>query len=49
MRGVKAREHSAEVAVKAFKAYIYSLRNGVAVGACGWKLADVEDSKCLQA
>ena len=44
--GVKAREHSAEAAVKAFKAYIYSLRNEVAeLAPAGWKLADVDGSE----
>ena len=37
---VKAREHSAEVAVKSFKAYVYALRNEVVEFApAGWKLA----------
>ena len=41
--GVKAREHSAEATVKAFKAYIYSLRNEIAeLAPAGWKLADVD-------
>ena len=44
--GVKAREHSAEAAVKAFKAYIYALRNEVAeLAPAGWKLADVDGSE----
>ena len=44
--GVKVREHSAEAAVKAFKAYIYSLRNEVVESAPpGWKLDDVEGSE----
>jgi hypothetical protein len=43
--GVKAREHSAENAVKSFKAYIYSLRNDVVgLAPTGWKLSDVEGS-----
>ena len=46
---VKAREHSAEAAVKSFKAYVYSLRNQVVeLAPAGWKLADVEDSDVLQ-
>ena len=40
---VKAREHSAEAAVKSFKAYVYSLRNQVVeLAPVGWKLAEVE-------
>ena len=46
--GVKAREHSADAAVKSFKAYIYSLRNEVVeLAPAGWKLADVEESEVL--
>jgi len=46
---VKTREHSAEAAVKSFKAYVYSLRNQVVeLAPAGWKLADVEDSEVLQ-
>ena len=46
--GVKVREHSAEAAVKSFKAYIYSLRNEVAgLAPDGWKLADLEGSDVL--
>ena len=46
---VKGREHSAEAAVKSFKAYVYSLRNQVVeLAPAGWKLADVEDSDVLQ-
>ena len=44
--GVKAREHSAEATVKAFKAYIYSLRNDVVESAPpGWKLDDIDGSE----
>jgi hypothetical protein len=35
--------------VKAFKAYVYALRNQVVeLAPAGWKLADVEDSDVLQ-
>ena len=44
--GVKAREHSVEATVKAFKAYIYSLRNEIAeLAPTGWTLADVDGSE----
>ena len=46
---VKGREHSSEAAIKAFKAYVYSLRNEVVQFApAGWKLTDVEGSEVLQ-
>ena len=46
---VKGREHSAEAAVKSFKAYIYGLRNQlVELAPAGWKMEDVEDSEVLQ-
>ena len=46
---VKAREHSADTAVKSFKAYVFSLRNQVVEFApAGWKLADTEESDVLQ-
>ena len=46
---VKGREHSADTAVKSFKAYVYALRNQVVeLAPVGWKLADVEDSDVLQ-
>ena len=46
---VKVREHSAEAAVKSFKAYVYSLRNDVVgLAPAGWKLADVTDSEVFQ-
>jgi hypothetical protein len=46
---VKAREHSADAAVKSFKAYVYALRNQVVdLAPAGWKLADVEDSDVFQ-
>jgi len=46
---VKAREHNVENAVKAFKAYVYALRNEVvALAPAGWKLADVEDSEIFE-
>ena len=42
---VKVREHSAENAVKSFKAYVFALRNDVSeLAPPGWKLADIEDS-----
>ena len=44
--GVKAREYSVVATVKAFKAYIYSLRNEVAeLAPAGWQLADVDGSE----
>jgi hypothetical protein len=46
---VKAREHGAEAAVTAFKAYVYALRNEVAeLAPSGWKLADVADSAVFE-
>ena len=46
---VKGREHSAEAAVKSFKAYVYGLRNQlVELAPVGWKMEDVEDSEVLQ-
>mgnify|MGYP000436358119 FL=1 len=46
---VKSREHSAEAAVKSFKAYVYGLRNElVELAPAGWKMEDVEDSEVLQ-
>ena len=46
---VKGREHSAEAAVKSFKAYVYGLRNElVELAPAGWKMEDVEDSEVLQ-
>ena len=47
--GVKAREYSVVATVKAFKAYIYSLRNEIAeLAPVGWKLADVEGSTVFE-
>jgi len=47
---VKTREHSADDAVKSFRAYVYALRNNVAeVAPPGWRLADVEGSEVLKA
>jgi len=44
----KAKEYSADLAVKAFKAYVYALRNEVAeMAPPGWKLADAEGSAVL--
>lgn len=46
---VKAREYSADVAVKSFKAYIFALRNEVAeLAPSQWNLAKVEDSEVFQ-
>lgn len=46
---VKVREYSADLAVKSFKAYVYSLRNDVVeLAPAGWKLTDVADSDVLQ-
>ena len=46
---VKGREHSAEEAVKSFKAYVYALRNQlVELAPAGWKMEYVEDSEVLQ-
>ena len=46
---VKSREHGAEAAVKAFKAYVYALRNEIAeLAPAGWQLSDVEESEVLQ-
>ena len=46
---IKSREHSAEAAVKSFKAYVYGLRNElVELAPAGWKMEDVEDSEVLQ-
>lgn len=46
---VKSREHSSEAAVKAFKAYVYALRNEVAeLAPSGWKLSDAEESEVFQ-
>ena len=42
---VKAREYTAESAVKSFKAYVYALRNQVVeLAPVGWKLADIDES-----
>jgi hypothetical protein len=47
---VKTKEHSADDAVKSFRAYVYALRNNVAeVAPPGWRLADVEGSEVLKA
>jgi hypothetical protein len=46
---VKLKENIPDVAVKKFKAYIYSLRNGVAViQPHGWKLSHVEESAVIK-
>ena len=45
----KVKDYSADAAVKAFKAYIYALRNEVSeMAPPGWKLADVEGSEVLE-
>jgi len=46
---VKTKEYSAEAAVKAFKAYVYAIRNEVAdMAPPGWKLSDVEGSVVIE-
>ena len=46
---VKAREHGQEIAVTAFKAYVYALRNEVTeLAPSGWKPADVADSAVFE-
>ena len=46
---VKDREHSADAAIKSFKAYVYALRNQVVEFApADRKMADVADSGVLQ-
>ena len=46
---VKALEHSADAAVKSFKAYVYSLRNEVVeLAPPGWQLSYVEDSEVFE-
>ena len=46
---VKTKEYSPEAAVKAFKAYVYALRNEVAeVAPAGWKPADIEGSEVIE-
>ena len=46
---VKSREHSSEAAVKAFKAYVYALRNEIAeLAPPGWQLSDVTESEVFQ-
>ncbi len=45
---VKNREQNVESSVKAFKAYVFALRNEVSILAPdGWKLAAVEDSPVI--
>ena len=46
---VVAREYSADIAIKRFKAYLFSLRSSVAVQADpGWKLANCDDLPFLR-
>jgi len=46
---VKIKEYSSEAAVKAFKAYVYAIRNEVAeMAPAGWKPADVEGSAVIE-
>jgi hypothetical protein len=47
--GVKVKEQSPDDAVKAFRAYVYALRNGVAETApVGWSLASVVESDVIK-
>ena len=46
---VKTKEYSSEAAVKAFKAYVYAIRNEVAeMAPAGWKPGDVEGSAVIE-
>ena len=46
---VKKKEYSPDGAVKAFKAYVYALRNEVIeVAPTGWKISDVEGSDVIE-
>ena len=46
---VKTKEYSSELALKSFKAFIYSLRNDIAKPApVGWKIGDVDHSEVFQ-
>ena len=46
---VKSKEYNADAAVKAFKAYVYAIRNEVAeMAPAGWTPADVEGSVVIE-
>jgi len=46
---VKTKEYNSGLAVKAFKAYVYAIRNEVAeMAPAGWTLADVEGSPVIE-
>jgi len=46
---VKTKEYNSDLAVKAFKAYVYAIRNEVAeIAPAGWTLADVEGSPVIE-
>jgi len=46
---VKTKEYDSDLAVKAFKAYVYAIRNEVAeMAPAGWTLADVEGSPVIE-
>jgi len=46
---VKTKEYNSDLAVKAFKAYVYAIRNEVAeMAPAGWMLADVEGSPVIE-
>ena len=46
---VRSKEYSPELALKSFKAFVYSLRNDVVKPApVGWKISDVDHSKVFQ-
>lgn len=46
---VKTKDYTAEATVKAFKAYVYAIRNEVAETApAGWKLSDVDGSEVIE-
>jgi len=46
---VKTKEYNSELAVKAFKAYVYAIRTEVAeMAPAGWALADVEGSPVIE-
>ena len=46
---VKNREYGAAVAIKSFKAYVYSLRNNVVeLAPLGWSLRNMDESLVLQ-
>jgi len=46
---VKTKEYNSDLAVKAFKAYVYAIRNEVAeMAPAGWTLAEVEGSPVIE-